>query len=69
MIVIGAVEGVYVIRESGRLADLAQRDIDAAGGGEIKWSEQYVSARGRADQVNVLLAVIVVVTVFLMVVR
>jgi hypothetical protein len=69
VIVIGALEGAFVIRESGRLADIAQRDIDAAGGGEIKWSEEYVSVRGRADQVNALMAVIVIVTVFLMVVQ
>jgi hypothetical protein len=58
VIVIGALEGAFVIRESGRLADIAQRDIDAAGGGEIKWSEEYA-----------LMAVIVIVTVFLMVVQ
>jgi hypothetical protein len=69
VIVLGALEGAFVTRQSGRLAELAQSDIDAAAGGEIKWSSDYVSARGRADQVNALMAVLVIVTVFLMVIQ
>lgn len=69
VLVIGALEGSFVIRQSGKLAELAQRDIDAAGAGEINWSEDYLAARGRADQVNALLATLVVVTIFFMVVQ
>jgi hypothetical protein len=69
VIVIGALEGAFVIRQSGKLADLAERDIVASGDGEIDWSDDYLTARGRADQVNALMAVIVVVTVFFMVVQ
>ncbi len=68
-LVIGALEGAFVIRQSGRLAEMSQRDIDAAGGGEVKWSDEYISARGRADQVNALMAGLVLVTAFLMVVQ
>jgi len=69
VIVIGALEGAFVIRQSGRLAELAQRDVNAAGGAEVDWSPEYISLRSRADQANALLAVIVIVTVFLMVVQ
>jgi hypothetical protein len=69
VVVIGALEGAFVIRQSGKLADLAQRDIDASAGAEINWSHDYIVARGRADQVNALMAVLVVVTVFFMVVQ
>ena len=70
VIVIGALEGAFVARQSGRLAELAERDIRvAAASGEVTWSEDYLAARGRADQVNALLAVLVVVTIFLMVVQ
>ncbi|HEX3801865.1 MAG TPA: hypothetical protein VHV75_03395 [Solirubrobacteraceae bacterium] len=69
IVVMGALEGAFVIRQSGKLADLAQRDIDASGVGEINWSHEYIAARGRSDQVNALMAVIVVVTVFFMVVQ
>ena len=69
VLVIGGLEGMFVIRQSGKLAELAQRDIDASGVGEVNWSQEYIAARGRADQVNTLMAMLVVVTVFLMVVQ
>jgi hypothetical protein len=70
VIVIGALEGAFVVRQSGRLAEMAERDIQASAvGGEVTWSSDYLAARGRADQVNALLAVLVVVTIFLMVVQ
>ncbi|HUY58883.1 MAG TPA: hypothetical protein VMV16_04160 [Solirubrobacteraceae bacterium] len=69
VLVIGGLEGMFVIRRSGKLAELAQRDIDASGVGEVNWSPEYIAARGRADQVNTLMAMLVVVTVFLMVVQ
>ncbi|HET9123559.1 MAG TPA: hypothetical protein VFN65_01590 [Solirubrobacteraceae bacterium] len=69
-LVIGGLEGAVVIRQLGRLADLAERDIAAsAPGAEVTWSGEYLTARGRAEQVSALLGVIVVVTVFLMVVK
>jgi hypothetical protein len=69
VLVLGALEGAFVTRQSGRLAELSQRDLDAAAGGEINWSSEYVAARGRSDQVNALMAVLVIVTVFFMVVQ
>lgn len=68
-LVIGGLEGAFVVRQHGRLAELAERDIEASAGGEVRWSPDYMAARIRADQVNALLAVLVVVTVFLMVVQ
>lgn len=70
VIVIGALEGAFVLRQSGKLAELAARDISASpASGEVVWSRDYLAARNRHDQVNALLAVIVVVTIFLMVVQ
>ncbi len=69
VVVIGALEGALVTRQSATLAALAQRDIDASAGGEIDWSAEYLKLRGRAEQVNALLAIIVVVTIFVMVVQ
>lgn len=69
IVVLGGLEGAFVIRQSANLAELAQRDVDAAGGGEPQWSAEYVAARGRSDQVNALMAVLVLVTVFFMVVQ
>ena len=69
VLVIGALEGMFVIRQSGKLAELAQSEIDATNGDEIVWSEEFVAARGRADQVNALMATLVVVTIFFMVIQ
>jgi hypothetical protein len=70
VLVIGALEGSFVMRQSGKLADLAERDINAsAGAAEVTWSSEYLAARTRADQVNAVLAMLVVVTIFLMVVQ
>jgi hypothetical protein len=70
VLVIGALEGSFVIRQSGRLAELAARDIATSSPeGDVVWSSDYLTARGRAEQVNALLAVLVVVTIFLMVVQ
>jgi hypothetical protein len=69
VIVLGALEGAFVVRQAGALSELAQKDVDSAAGGEVRWSDGYVAARGRADQINALMAVLVIVTVFLMVVQ
>lgn len=70
VLVIGALEGAFVVRQSGRLAEVAARDISASpASGEIIWSSEYLAARTRHDQVNAVLAMLVVVTIFLMVVR
>lgn len=66
---IGGLEGALVTRQSAALAALAERDVALFDEPEGGWSSDYVTARGRADQVNALLAVIVVVTTFLMVVQ
>jgi hypothetical protein len=58
-----------VTRQSAALATLAERDVGLFGKDDGGWSSDYVAARSRADQVNALLAVIVVVTTFLMVVQ
>lgn len=69
VVVIGGLEGAFVLRQSKKLAELSQADVDAAGAGEVKWSDEYVAARGRADQVNTVMALLVIVTVFFMVVQ
>ncbi len=68
-LVIGGLEGALVIRQSATLAELAERDVSLSVPADGSWSSDYVAARSRADQVNALLAVIVVVTTFLMVVQ
>lgn len=71
-LVIGAVEGSYVIRRAGALADMAERDLAAttvAGGGRrtsATWSPEYTALQRRFAVAGNVMALIVVVTEFLM---
>jgi hypothetical protein len=71
-LVIGALEGSFIIRRAGALADLAERDLAASAvpsGGRrtsATWSSEYAAQLRRFSAVGNLMALIVVVTVFLM---
>ncbi|MGA9857057.1 MAG: hypothetical protein WBQ18_04290 [Solirubrobacteraceae bacterium] len=71
-LVIGAVEGAIVIPRSGRLAEIAERDLAATavpGGGQrtsAAWSDDYQATAGLLSRATLLTQVLVVVTVFLM---
>jgi len=66
VIVLGALEGAVVVRGEARLAELAERDVAAAGAGEVVWGEDYRALLRRIGGVGALLDLIVVVTVFFM---
>ncbi len=72
VIVIGAIEGSLIVRRAGRLAELAERDLAAAGvaaGGQrvsAQWSREYARGQRLLSIGGGLIAVIVVITVFLM---
>jgi len=71
-IVIGGIEGAITIPRSGRLAAIAERDLAATGvaaGGQrvsAPWSREYVTGFRLLSISSSLVALIVVVTVFLM---
>jgi hypothetical protein len=71
-LVIGALEGSYIIHRAEALAALAERDLAAtavpAGGrrSSATWSPEYTAARRRFAAAGNLMALIVIVTVFLM---
>ena len=64
-IVIGAVEGAFMIPREGRLAKVADRDLAAADGG-VTWSDEYNSTFRQLSAGGVILNLIVIVTVFMM---
>jgi hypothetical protein len=72
VVVIGAIEGSLIIRQSGRLAEVAERDLAATGvaaGGQrvsADWSPEYVRGARRLRIGTTLIQLIVVITVFLM---
>lgn len=71
-LVLGALEGSVIIRLSGRLAELAQRDLAAtavpAGGQRTsaQWSPEYTAALRRLTLAGNAMVAIVVLTVFFM---
>ncbi|HEY5429702.1 MAG TPA: hypothetical protein VIK04_11340 [Solirubrobacteraceae bacterium] len=71
-IAIGAIEGAVIVRRAGPLATLAERDLAAtavpAGGRRTSatWSPEYTAARRRFSTAGNGMALIVVVTVFIM---
>lgn len=72
VIVIGAIEGALMVRQSGRLAGVAERDLAAAGvaaGGHrvsAQWSREYTRGQRLLNVGGGLIQIIVVLTVFLM---
>ncbi len=68
-VVIGALEGAVMIPGEGRLAELAARDVAAAGADAVSWSAEYEAQVKRIGAFGTLLALLIVVTVFLMTVQ
>lgn len=69
VIVIGGLEGVVMIRGEGRLAKLAERDIAAAGDGEVELSGEYRGLARRIGAVGLSMNVLVLITVYLMTIQ
>jgi hypothetical protein len=68
-IVIGALGGVFFSPSERKLAELAERDIKAAGDGEVTWSAEYEALQRRTAIVGAATGVLVLVTVYLMTVQ
>jgi hypothetical protein len=66
VVVLGALVGSVIIRDEGKLAELAERDVKAAAGSQATWSAEYQTLQRRALMVGGLVDLIVVVTIFFM---
>jgi hypothetical protein len=69
VIVISALLGGYFIPADRRLGPMVQRELDAAGGGEVKLSEEYRRQSMREGVVGTIVGVLLVIAVYLMVVK
>jgi hypothetical protein len=69
VIVIGGVGGAFFAPSERKLAELAERDIGAAGAGEVAWSGEFEALRRRVTIVNLAMSVLILVTVYLMTVQ
>jgi hypothetical protein len=65
-IVLGALGGVFFTPTARQLAELADRDVTAAGGGEVGMSAEYEALSRRLAIVGALSSLLVLVTVYLM---
>jgi len=66
VLMLGALGGVYFTPVGRRLIELADRDVAAAGDGDVKWSEEYERLQRQIANVGILNSVLVLVAVFLM---
>ena len=69
VIVIGALGGMFFAPRERKLAELAERDIAAAGNGEVKWSPEYEALSRRVAAVGAAVGLLVLITVYLMTVH
>ena len=65
-IVLGALSGVFFVPTAKRLAVLADRDVKAAGDGEVALSAEYRGLSKRLATVGALSSLLVLVTVYFM---
>ena len=69
VIVIGGLNGAYFIPEDRRLGPMVQREIDAAGGGQVRLSEEYQRRARREGVAGAIAGLLVIVAIFLMVTK
>jgi hypothetical protein len=65
-LVLGAMLGVFFAPNERKLADIAARDVAAAGDGEVQWSAEYQNLRSRLGVVGLIASLLIVVTIYLM---
>jgi hypothetical protein len=65
-VVLGAALGVFFGPNERKLAEIAARDVAAAGDGEVQWSPDYQNLRSRVATVGTVSSLLVVVTIYLM---
>jgi hypothetical protein len=69
VIVLGGLEGGFMIKQEGRLAEIAERDVAAAGDGQVTFGADYDALAKRVGAVGALMNVLVLVTIYLMTVQ
>jgi hypothetical protein len=69
VIVLGGLDGGFMVRHYGKLAEIAERDVAAAGTGEVQLSSDYFATIRRVAIVGGVMNVLVLVTIYVMVVN
>ncbi len=63
---LGAVGGAYMAPQERKLIELSERDVNAAAGGEVSFSDEYVALARRVSMIGAGLSLLVVATIFIM---
>ena len=67
IVIVGALGGAFFAPRERRLAELAERDVAAAGTGEVTFGEEYRALRQQLFMVNMGVSVVILLTIFFMV--
>jgi hypothetical protein len=65
-VVLGALAGMFFVPSERRMIELADRDVAAAGSGEVTMSQEYRDLAKRVATVGALSSLLVLVTIFFM---
>lgn len=68
-VVLGALFGAYLLPNERKLAEIAARDVAAAGDGAVQWSTAYQNLRTRVASVGMLASLLVLITIVLMTIQ
>jgi hypothetical protein len=67
IVIVGALGGAFFAPRERRLAELAERDVAAAGDGEVVFGDEYKALRGQLFTVNLGVSAVILLTIFFMV--
>lgn len=65
LVLLGLVHGFFIPNER-RAEELARRDLEAAGGGEVRFSREYNAVSGKMARMGPVAGLIVIVTIYVM---
>lgn len=68
-IVLGALGGLFFAPSERKLAELADRDVKAAGDGEVKWGADYQALERRVALVGAISSLLILITIYVMTVQ
>ena len=66
IILLGALGGAFFAPQERKLAELAERDVAAAGSGEVVWSSEYTALRKRVGLVGYATSILILLTIYFM---
>lgn len=66
VIVIGGLSGAYFTPKTRRMVELVERDVAAAGDGEVQLSEEFHALNRQVGQVGTFAGILIILTIYVM---